>query len=415
MIRLSLNVFPCLIMAVLFLTGCQPNAGDTNSVRLAGMQSVEIPSLHTRAEKLMYGKEWDNVQNFYGTNAAALRENSSDWDARLNLAELFIQEARVTGEHPYYYPAALKMLEPLIAAKPENKDIMFRALSHKASIMLSLHAFDKALQTAEQAVAINPYNSYIYGCLVDANVELGRYAKAVEYCDKMVSIRPDLRSYSRVSYLREIHGDIPGAIAAMEMAVKAGYPGFEQTEWARMQLGHLKEQTGNIKDAEKIYQTCITAREDYPFAIAALGKLEYKKGNFKQAEDLFKQAIGIIPEIGFNIELAKLYQQTGRKEEAATLKAEIKTMFAEDIAAGHNMSLEAGHFYLELMNDTGKALEFAREEYRMRPDNIDVNALLAAIYAQTGDKAKAKEHLTKALAINAAKPDMKVLKRQLAS
>jgi Flp pilus assembly protein TadD len=51
----------------------------------------------------------------------------------------------------------------------------------------------------------------------------------------------------------------------------------------------------------------------------------------------------------------------------------------------------------------------------MRPDNIDVNALLAAIYAQTGDKAKAKEHLTKALAINAAKPDMKVLKRQLAS
>lgn len=415
MIRLSLNIITCLILAVLLLAGCQPNAGDTTSAHLTGLKSVEIPSLHTRAEKLMYGKEWDNVQNFYGTNAAALRENPSDWDARLNLAELFIQEARVTGEHPYYYPAALQMLEPLITAKPENKDIMFRALSHKASIMLSLHSFDKALQTAEQAVAINPYNSYIYGCLVDANVELGRYAKAVEYCDKMVSIRPDLRSYSRVSYLREIHGDLKGAIVAMEMAVKAGYPGFEQTEWARMQLGKLKEQTGNTQDAEKIYQTCITAREDYPFAIAALAKLESKKGNFKQAEDLFKQAIAIIPEIGFNIELAKLYQQTGRKDEAATLKQEIKAMFAEDIAAGHNMSLEAGHFYLELMKDTGKALEFAREEYRMRPDNIDVNALLAAIYAETGDKTKAKEHLAKALAINAAKPDMKVLKRQLAS
>ncbi len=43
--------------------------------------------------------------------------------------------------------------------------------------------------------------------------------------NRMVSIRPDIRSYSRISYLREIHGDIPGAIEAMELAVEAGAPG----------------------------------------------------------------------------------------------------------------------------------------------------------------------------------------------
>ena len=49
--------------------------------------------------------------------------------------------------------------------------------------------------------------------------------------DKMVSIRPDLRSYSRISYLREIHGDMPGAIEAMKMAIQAGYPGYEDRAW----------------------------------------------------------------------------------------------------------------------------------------------------------------------------------------
>jgi hypothetical protein len=54
--------------------------------------------------------------------------------------------------------------------------------------------------------------------LVDGNVEMGNYATAIEEADKMISIRPDIRSYSRASYLREIHGDYPGAIDAMKLA-----------------------------------------------------------------------------------------------------------------------------------------------------------------------------------------------------
>jgi hypothetical protein len=39
---------------------------------------------------------------------------------------------------------------------------------------------------------------------VDGNVEMGNYDSAVAFADKMVALRPDLTSYSRVSYLREI-------------------------------------------------------------------------------------------------------------------------------------------------------------------------------------------------------------------
>ena len=130
----------------------------------------------------------------------------------------------------------------------------FEALSLKAMILLSEHHFADALAVAQKAVAINPYNAFVYGTLVDAYVEMGDYKSAVENLEKMISIRPDMRSYARVSYLREIHGDYPGAIEAMKLAVDAGVPGDEATAWTRIQFGHLFEKTGDMKNAEMHYR-----------------------------------------------------------------------------------------------------------------------------------------------------------------
>lgn len=409
--------------SLMLFFACGKNTGDTSAAqaKLVGQTTVEIPKLLDRAEKLRQGDEWDHVQNVYGAQSKALRDNPGNLEARLKLAEVFIQEARVTGEHPHYYPAALQMLEPVVAAltaradlNPRDKDLLFQALSHQASVQLSLHDFTAARATAEKAVAINPYNAYIYGCLVDASVELGQYDKAVVYADKMVNIRPDLRSYARVSYLREIHGDPKGAIEAMEMAVKAGYPGYEQTEWARLQLGQLHERYGKLQDAEDQYNICLATRPDYPFAIAALAGIEQQKGNLEKAEMLLKQAADIIPEVGFYVDMARIYQKQGRTAEAAELVKQVQEMLAEDIAAGHNMSMEAGYFHLEITGDLDQALQFANQEYRDRPDNKDVNQLLAKIWLAKGDKQKAKEHLQKALATNCKDPDLFELKKKLA-
>ena len=126
----------------------------------------------------------------------------------LKLVEIYIYEARVTGEHPHYYSAALQTLNWMLEGNVTlSKDDMFTTLFYKATVQLAQHNFTDALKTGQDALAINNVNSGIYGVLVDANVELGNYDKAVEMVDKMIQIRPDLRSYSRQSYLREIYGD----------------------------------------------------------------------------------------------------------------------------------------------------------------------------------------------------------------
>ncbi|MBK9012911.1 MAG: tetratricopeptide repeat protein [Saprospiraceae bacterium] len=395
------------------LMACQNNKPNTTAK--AGMGLIEnIPQLLDRNEKIQYGKEWETVQNAYGKERKAIMDNPQAKEPWLNLAEIFVQEARVTGEHPHYYPAALQCLDYLLAQtfdekNIKEKDLKFRTLSAKAAVEMSLHEFAKALKTGEEAVAINPLNSGIYGVLTDANVELGNYPKAVEMADKMVSIKPDLRSYSRVSYLREIHGDVQGAIEAMTMAAQAGYPGYDNTSWSMVTLGNLYLHYGKLAEAEQVFKNTLEERPEYPFALAGLASVEIMRKNYAEAERLLKQAAAIVPEVSFYEQLATVYKESGRTNEYGKTMEDVIKMMQDDQAHGHNMDLEFAHVYSDLMANQPKALEYALKEYQARPENIDVNGVLAGIYFKMGDKKSAEMHRTKALRTGTKKPELLAL------
>jgi hypothetical protein len=46
---------------------------------------------------------------------------------------------------------------------------------------MSQHHFADGLDVAHKAQQVNPYNAYVYGLLVDGNVEMGNYDTAVYY------------------------------------------------------------------------------------------------------------------------------------------------------------------------------------------------------------------------------------------
>src|SRR5688572_5372634 len=206
-------------------------------------KDTPVPTLKDRKGEIALGAEWLNTKKAIESLQEELRQDPDNVKAKLALAQGYIQEARITGDHNYYDKASLELLEDILKKEPEN----YEALCCQATVLLSQHHFTEALEVAQIALKINPDNSFIYGLLCDAYLELGNYPKAVEMADKMVSVRPDLRSYSRVSYLREIHGDNAGAIEAMKLALSAGVPGMEQTEWIRINLGQLYEHVGDLK------------------------------------------------------------------------------------------------------------------------------------------------------------------------
>ena len=83
-----------------------------------------------------------------------------------------------------------------------------------------------------------------FGVLVDALVELGRYRAAGRALQAMVDRKPDLASYARVSYFRELHGDLDGAVGAMRLAASAGGDAPENVAYVQTLLGGLELQRG---------------------------------------------------------------------------------------------------------------------------------------------------------------------------
>ncbi len=351
-------------------------------------------------------REWKDVQKKANDLLAALKEDPNDLNGSLKLAALYIQEARETGNYIYYDKAAMKSVNNILRLDSLN----FNGLVYKSLLYLSQHHFAEGLAAAYMAKAVNPYNSYVYGLMVDGNVEMGNYDSAVADADKMVSIRPDLTSYSRVSYLREIYGNYKSSIEAMKMAAEAGGRGDEHTEWTRTQLASLYEKTGDYKTAESLYNTSLGMRPDYPFALAGLARVAVAQNDPKKAIELYEKADLLIKDNSMKEELVDLYRQTGNNKKADELANQVIEDLSQDAQAGdkdetigHYADRELAYAYLKV-NKVDKALEHAMLEYNRRPDNIDVNETVAWVYYNKGEYDKAIPYVKAALKTNSKNP-----------
>lgn len=404
----------------------QSNIAATNApVSTPVATALNIPELMDRPEGLGTPEERDHMLDVYDNAKLQLELNPKNGEAWLDIAHVFILEARVTGDFGYNYDAAGDILDQLINDPATDENTLFNALTFKATIRLSQHEFSEALEIGERAAKMNPYNAFVYGILVDANVELGHYEEAVAMADKMVSIRPDLRSYSRVSYLREIHGDDAGAIEAMKMAIDAGYPGYEDKAWCRVTLAELYQKQGELNKAEVELRMALAERSNYPYALAGLGVVEMKKGNLGKADELLSQAIALMPNAAFEedmIRLARLQKNADHEQEhiAKALVAYNANEHApehhhhdDDHTHSHGHShvtgMEIARFRSEFTTDYDLALSNALDAYKVRPNNIDVNLTLARIYYQKTDLEAAKMHLDKAQATGSNNTEIKLL------
>jgi tetratricopeptide (TPR) repeat protein len=366
----------------------------------------QVPALLERKKTIGTAEENNQIKATYTKAIETLKKNPEDLQQYINLASVFIAEGRITGNNGYYSNAAIKMLDKVTEQTTGNKDLVFQAYSIRSAILLNMHQFKDALDAASKGVAMNNFNSGIYGALVDANVEMGNYDEAVKDCDKMISIRPDLRSYSRASYLRQIFGQNAGAIEAMQMAVAAGVPGAENTEWARTNLGDLYLNTGNIDSASILYRSSLVYRPGYPYALMGMARVEKAKKNYDAAINYTKTAVQEMSETSFISFLADLYELKGNVAKAKEIRSDVADLLEKakkesenSTAVKHNSSRELATAHMNAGN-LDKALEYAKADLDMRPENIDANELTGWIYYLKGDYVHAKAHADKMLATN---------------
>ena len=351
--------------------------------------------------------EWKFANDNFKKLAAKMEAKPEDQKPAIAMVNTYILEGRASGNVAYYDKAAMSLVEKILKQDPSN----YEGICLKALIELSQHHFAEGLVTATKAVQLNANSAFAYGLLVDANIEMGHYADAVDAADKMVTARPDLRSYSRIAYLREIYGDLPGAIGAMKLAVAAGVPGEESTEWCRSQLGKLFENTGQKDSALLQYRLSNAARPDYPGAMVGMARIadfELKKDS---AVFYFENASKVSNDLGIKQGLAAAYLKSDPKKAGQIINEVIKEMTElskqaiDDPTIGHYSDRELAYAWL-LNNNNKKALEHALAEYNRRPLNIDVNETVAWVYYKSNEMEKAVPYLKKAMITKSRNPTL---------
>ena len=380
---------------------CTKTQKSENSTAQNGSSNLEIPALFERTGDLAKAQEWQKTREKVDELKKKLAKDPNDVKVRLQIATIYLSEARITGEHPYYYPAVSKILDGILYLNPNN----FEATTYKSSVKMSQHQFSEARDLAEAALKINPSNAYVYGVLVDANVELGDYKQAIAMSDKMQALKPSLESYSRASYLREIYGDFKGSISAMKLAVEAGMPGSEPFCWSKKTLGHLYESTGELDKAQQQYDDILVVRPSYAFAYGGQAKILKEKKQYDKALEMLDKAAKIMPEFSFHEEMAEIYDLQGNHEKALAKYEEVALMLDKDAKSGHAVDLELCKLYTK----AGKmdlALKHGLIEYKKRPRNIDVNHAMAVVAFKSNDFKKAKEYISVAMSTGSKDPEL---------
>ena len=380
---------------------CTKTQKSENSTAQNGSSNLEIPALFERTGDLAKAQEWQKTREKVDELKKKLAKDPNDVKVRLQIATIYLSEARITGEHPYYYPAVSKILDGILYLNPNN----FEATTYKSSVKMSQHQFSEARDLAEAALKINPSNAYVYGVLVDANVELGDYKQAIAMSDKMQALKPSLESYSRASYLREIYGDFKGSISAMKLAVEAGMPGSEPFCWSKKTLGHLYESTGELDKAQQQYDDILVVRPSYAFAYGGQAKILKEKKQYDKALEMLDKAAKIMPEFSFHEEMAEIYDLQGNHEKALAKYEEVALMLDKDAKSGHAVDLELCKLYTK----AGKmdlALKHGLIEYKKRPRNIDVNHAMAVVAFKINDFKKAKEYISVAMSTGSKDPEL---------
>jgi tetratricopeptide (TPR) repeat protein len=327
----------------------------------------------------------------------AAPDDAAAWQA---LGFAYVREAIRSGD-PSRYGASATAFDRADALAPGTAE----TLVGRGVLALTLHQFSETARLGAEARAVDPYDGDALAVLVDATVELGRYDEAAALLDDLLALRPGLSAFSRLSYLRELNGDVAGARLAIQQAETAGAGAPFDVATVLALRGDLELKEGNVDAAETAYRAALDIAPEVVQAEIGLARVEASSGSDRSLEraiDRLEQVTERQPLPGALVLLGELQTLAGRQDDAERSFDLVRSVTTLQEAAGADVDLELALFEAD-HGSANRAVELARAAHADRPTIYAADALAWAL-RQAGDPTAAVPFAEEALRLGTADP-----------
>lgn len=310
----------------------------------------------------------------------------------VNLAAAYMKQARKTGD---FFLNANAQRAVTRALELDANNIPARKLD--ASLHLANHRFHQAIDAATKLKDELPADSYVYGLLSDAYVEIGDYDNAVKAAQQMVDMKPGTASYSRVAQLRSLHGDHKGAVEMFTQAARAADPNdIETRSWCLVQLGDEYWKHGDYPVAERTYDEALSINPGYFLAIVSKGRVRASLGDLASAERLLTDVQSNLPNANATLMLGDIFTERGERDKATQQYERFDAIQVKLGDAADHRRLVISWAERGKIDD---ALELARREYAAEKSVYSADLLAWSLF-KAGKADEAVNYSREAIRLN---------------
>jgi tetratricopeptide (TPR) repeat protein len=318
------------------------------------------------------------------------------------LAMAEARRARETSD-VHFYAEAENALAKSFQLKPDN----FEGLKVKTWLLLGRHEFAQALEVAKKLNQQTPDDVIVYGYLTDANVELGHYDAAENAAQWMLNLRAgNIPGLTRGAYLRELFGDLDGAVEFMRLAYEATETmESEDRAWILTQIAHLYLQSGNLAKAELHAKGALSIFPEYHYALGMLAQIRMVQRQYSEAAELFAKRYAKAPHAENLYVWAQALKLAGDHAEASARFKEFEAKSLAESKLADNSNHELVLYYSDEKNSPADALRIAKLEFARRQDVHTLDCLAWALHRNHDDSGAAMQ-IEHALAVGVKDPQI---------
>lgn len=291
-------------------------------------------------------------------------------DSLERLGWAYIAKARRTLDAGFY-----KLAEKTVDATEARFGSNDSTQLLRGHVLHNLHRFREAEAVARQLTS-GQADAAAWALLADALIEQGKVDESVVALQRFVDLRPGMTAYSRIAHVRWMKGDLPGAITAMEDAVRAVSPREpEMGAWVQTKLAGYYLLAGNLTGAANSAAAALRRVPDYAPALFTEARILLARADPAGAVTALRRAVALHPATEYQWWLADALRASGDADGALAVDQQIKQAAVED---GRTLSL----FLATRGDDAARAVQLAEREMADRPDAFSRDALAWSLALQ---------------------------------